>query len=236
VTAPPKISTEVFHFLRTEYPDPHLLRILVHFVYPYDDATRTPAVRVEAVRTLATVAGVAAIPTLFYCLSDEPGEVVREVDMSLAKLCEARSPVGEGIKKLTSKEAQASRNAWREYFQTADGVHWMKEAFLELRKYAEMDAQFNRQLTNKPIANHIANTILLDGDMPWEAWKAAYEFLIGYLNKEFRPVKRRGKPVEEWEREGIVKEIDAFWKDEELRLPDPTPPRDEGEAKKKKDE
>jgi hypothetical protein len=226
-TAPPKISTEVFHFLRTKYPDPHLLRILVHFVYPYSDATRTPKVRVEAVRTMARAAEVAAIPTLIYCLNDESGRVVREVDKALTRLCEVRSPVGEGIKALSAEEAKRARIAWREYFQTEDGVERLKEAFVELRKYAEMNDQLNRQPTNKPIAKHVANTILLDNDMPWEAWKAAYEFLADYLNKEFRPVKRRGKPVEESERAAIAREIDAFWKDEEVRLPEPTPPKDE---------
>ncbi|MHC4223883.1 MAG: HEAT repeat domain-containing protein, partial [Planctomycetota bacterium] len=235
-TSPPKITIEILSFLRTDFPDPHLLRILVHFVYPFDDDMRTPEVRVAGVRTIAAVAGRAALPTLFYCMRDEPGEVAREVDRALTRICEVRSPVGEGIAPLDAKQITHARRHWRAYFQTDDGAERLREAVQMLRRYVDMDAQFNRSQTSKPIADHIAQTILIDSDMPWSVWKPAYGFLVDYLNKEFRPVLRRGTPVTEQEREAIVAEIDRFWRGDRLELPPPIPPAPNGAEKAAEEE
>ena len=57
--------------------------------------------------------------------------------------------------------------------------------------------------TSAPMIDHAAH-VLLDGDIPWTGWSAAYDFLVKYWGKDFRPVERRGKPVEPSEREAIV--------------------------------
>ena len=51
------------------------------------------------------------------------------------------------------------------------------------------------------------------------------------------PVKRRSKPVEEFEREHVVKELEEFWsKDAAAPLPETPKKKDETPKKKKKDE
>ncbi|MHC4932178.1 MAG: HEAT repeat domain-containing protein, partial [Planctomycetota bacterium] len=234
--SPPKVTIEILGFLRTDFPDPHLLRILVHFVYPFDDDMRTPDVRVAGVRTIAKVAGRAALPTLLYCLRDEPGEVVREADRALTRICEVRSPVGEDVEPLDAKQIAHARRSWRAHFHSDDGAERMREAIRLLRGYVDMDAQFNRSQTSKPIADHIAQTVLIDADMPWSVWKPAYEFLVDYLNKEFRPVVRRGTPVTQEERPAIVAEIDKFWRGDRLELPPPMPPAPNGAEKTAEEE
>jgi tetratricopeptide (TPR) repeat protein len=211
IDAPPKVTIPVLRFLREKMGHAALVRILVHFVYPHDDERRTPRVRVEAVRTIAAVADEGALPTLCYCLADPSGLVQREVDSQLARLCEVRSPVGEGLKPLTAEEIVLARRAWRAYFLGPEGAEQLAGAFDALRGFLDMDPQFNRSVQTKPIADHVTNVILLDNDMPFDVWVKAYRFLRDYLGKEFRAVERRGTPIEPSERPAIVKEIDEFF-------------------------
>jgi len=225
VKAPPALVVEMMVFFRNMIQDPKLIRILVHFIYPHG---KTPEVRAETVRTIAACAKVAALPALFFCLRDESGLVVREIDNLLSALCERRSAVWPGIEPLTRDEVLQARRYWRDYTHTDEGGDHLIRAFKELGAIAEAEPEHTRQLKSAPMVDHTVRLVLLDNDMPWPVWRAAYEFLIRYWGKDFRPVKRRGKPVEEFEREHVVAEIEEFWS----KSPSAPPP----ETPKQKDE
>jgi tetratricopeptide (TPR) repeat protein len=211
IGSPPKVTIPVLQFLREKLGHAALMRILVHFVYPHDDERRTPQVRVEALRTIATVAEQGALPTLYYCLDDPSGRVLREIDSQLARLCEMRSPVGEGLQPLTEEQVAVARRAWRKHFLGLEGNERLIGAIDAMRGFLDMNPQFNRSVQIKPIADHVTHTILLDNDMAFAVWVKAYHFLRDYLGKEFRAVGRRGTPIEPAERRAIVKEIDEFF-------------------------
>jgi len=223
-SAPPKLSIAFLQWLQKRFPDPHMMRILVHFIYPNDDENCTPKVRVEAVRAIAQVGEIAALPTLFYCLRDEPGKVLREVDAALARVCEIRSPAGDDTAPLSGAEKKTARIFWRRYFRTREGAEQLAASFVTLRRYVDMDATFNRSQTTKHIADHVAQGILLDDDMPFTVWKPAYEFLRDYLGKEFRPMARREKPVTVDDRAGATREINKFWNGANVELPEQQEP------------
>ncbi|MHC4959052.1 MAG: tetratricopeptide repeat protein [Planctomycetota bacterium] len=221
--APPEMIVEIFGFFQ-ENRDPNILPVLVHFVYPADDGKRTPRVRLEAVRTISAVGGAAMLPTLYYCLRDEPGEVVRAVESDLARLCEERSMVGGGLDPLTPKQRKLARTRWREFFTSEIGGEKMAEAIDALSKIVESNAAFNRSQKSKPMADHMIWTVLLDDDMPWATWTKGYAFIVKYLGREFRPVAKRDTPVVPDDRAGIVKELEAFMGGRNAGLPPPSKP------------
>jgi len=208
VKAPPELVIEMMVFFRNMIRDPKLIRILVHFIYPHG---KTPEVRAETVRTLGACAKVAALPGLLFCLRDDSGVVVREVDNLLSELCERRSAVRPGIEPLDREQRQHARRYWRDYTHTEEGGEHLIRAFAALGKIVRPEPEHTRQLQSAPMVDHTVRLVLLDNDMAWPVWQAAYQFLIGYWGKDFRPVERRGKPTEEYEREHIVAELEAFW-------------------------
>ncbi len=217
--SPPEITILIFRFFQSFQSDPRLLRILVHFIYPADNDKRTPEVRTEAVRTIALLGQQAALPTLHYCLRDEPGMVLREVERQLTALCSIRSRVGEGVEPLTRRQAKLARKEWRKYFRGEAGSEKLIVALKELRRCVDMDPGFHQE--TKPMADHIAWTILMDDHMPYATWLAAYEFLRKYLEKEFRPVAKRGKAVtEKADRAPITESIREFFGGKDKKMPE----------------
>lgn len=207
----PLVSDLLVHF-REKAPDPRLASIVVFFLYPYDDEQRTPAVRVEAVRTLAGIAEMAAIPILLHCTRDDAADVLREVDKALSRLTGVRSPIGEGIAPVTPEERTTLRRAWTAWAHGEEGGRKLAEAFRALRAIVPMEAAETRaNQQSAPIAEH-ARSIVSDGDVPLEAWLEAFGFLRDYLGREFRPVDRRDKPVEPSEREAITKAVEEFFR------------------------
>jgi len=230
IDAPPELVTDFLKFLRKMFPDPKLVRILVHFIYPYANERTTPNVRVEAVRTLAVCAKEASLPALLFSLRDDSGAVLREVDRALSDLCQRRSPVGGGIGPLKEREIKRARKTWMKWARSEDGAAQLADAFEKLGKIAETDPNQTRGLTAAPLVVQTVELVLLDNDMPWAAWKPAYDFLRSYWGKDFRPSERRELPVEEFERAHVVKEIDEFWKKaktENSEKPPPAPAVDE---------
>jgi tetratricopeptide (TPR) repeat protein len=217
VKAPPELVVEMMVFFRNMIGDPKLIRILVHFIYPHG---KTPEVRTETVRTLAACAKIAALPGLLFCLRDESGMVVREVDNLLSTMCERRAAMRGGIEPLDRDQRRQTRQYWRDYTHTEEGGARLIRAFRALGKIVKPEPEHTRQLRSAPMVDHTVRLVLLDNDMAWPVWQAAYGFLIRYWGKDFRPVERRGKPVEEFEREHIVKELEDFWKKD----PDAPPP------------
>ncbi|MHC4136668.1 MAG: tetratricopeptide repeat protein [Planctomycetota bacterium] len=222
VKAPPELVVEMMQFFRNMIRDAKLTRILVHFMYPHG---KTPEVRAETVRTLAACARIAALPGLLFSLRDESGMVVREVDNLLSELCERRSAVRPGIEPLDRDQRRHARQYWRDYTHTDEGGGHLIRAFGELGKIVRPEPEHTRQLRSAPMVDHTVRLVLLDNDMSWPVWQAAYEFLVRYWGKDFRPVERRGKPVEEFEREHIVAELEDFWK-KDPDAPQPETPQE----------
>ena len=102
--------------------DPRLIRIIVHFIYPNVDEKVTDEVRVEAVRSLSEVCGMASLISVYHSLKDDAGRVVRESDRVLSAFCDARSPVGGGIAPLNRKQRLKARRHWRAYFHGEAGT------------------------------------------------------------------------------------------------------------------
>jgi hypothetical protein len=211
VKAPAPILQDMLVLFREFHKNPRILAIIVFFVYPNDDARRTPAVRVEGIRTIVECAPEAALPILLYCLQDDSPEVLRAVDLALVQTTQMRSPVAEGAGPVTPEERQALRKAWHRYATGEEGAPQVAKAIRELRNCVAMDDANTRDLKQAPLATHVAR-ICMDGDYPFETWKEAHAFLRDYMGKEFRPVERRGKPVEPSERAAIAKEIEDFFK------------------------
>ena len=211
-SAPPELTVEMFAYFRQWHGNPRLIRILVHFVYPQDDDERTPAVRVEAVRTLGEVCGVSALPALLYCLLEDEGSVLREVDRALSRVCETRSFVGDGIEPLDVEQTRMARRMWYDYIHSEEGTALLVKSFAELRKIVTLNPDFNRENKTQPLINQIINVVLLDDDVRWAAWKAGYEFFMDYFGKDFRPIAERNKPLEERHRVDTVREIKEWWR------------------------
>jgi tetratricopeptide (TPR) repeat protein len=215
VDGPPELVIAQLRALRSGRAPPRLMTVLVHFVYPNG---KTEEVREEGVRTIAACAGTAAVPSIYFSLQDASGRVVREADSQLSVLCERRSPLGGGIEPFTPEQRQQALRAWTAYFRSADGAERLAKAFKDLSGSV---LRVEPDRTSAPMIDHAAH-VLLDGDIPWAGWAAAYDFLVQYWGKDFRPVERRGKPVEPSEREAIVKAFESEYAAEE---PQPPPAR-----------
>jgi len=196
--APPELLVTQLRWMRNGRPPPRLMAVLVHFVYPSDNPEE---VRVEGVRAVAACAGIAAIPAIYFSLQDDSGGVIRECDAQLSTLCERRSPLGGGVDAYTPDQIKQTRRTWAAYFHTAEGGDRLAKAFAQL---SESVVRVQADRTSAPMIDHAAN-VILDDDVSWSGWAAAYSFLVSYWGKEFRPVERRGQPVEPFERAQIVK-------------------------------
>jgi tetratricopeptide (TPR) repeat protein len=222
VDGPPELVVMQLRALRNGMPpSPRLMAVLVHFVYPEG---RTPEIRAEGVRTIAALTGALAIPALYYTLQDDSGAVVREADSQLAMLCERRSPLGGGIEPYTPEQRRQALRFWTGYFHSEDGAGRLAKSFGAL---GEAIVKVKPDRTSAPMIDHAAH-VLLDDDVPWAGWAASYDFLVRYWGKEFRPVERRGKPVEPFEREAVAKAFDEEFKGggpaQNPNAPGPVPP------------
>jgi hypothetical protein len=83
-----------------------------------------------------------------------------------------------------------------------------------------------------PLVQHAVELVLLDNDMPWPAWSAAYAFLVDYWGKDVRPPERRAKAVEKFERAHVVAELQKVWDQAALET-DAAPPLPGRETKEK---
>lgn len=228
VDGPPELVVAQLRALRNSRP-PGLMAVLVHFVYP---GGKTEDIREEGVRTVAACAGAAAIPAIYFSLQDASGRVVREADSQLSILCERRSPLGGGIEAFTSDQRKQALQAWTAYFHSGEGAERLAKAFARLTG-SILRVELDR--TSAPMIDHAAH-VILDGDVPWAAWVASYDFLVKYWGKDFRPVERRGKPVEPFEREPIVVAFEKDFNPEtssDGRDEEPAPPGKTGMAKEK---
>jgi tetratricopeptide (TPR) repeat protein len=220
----PELVVTQLRALRALGPPPRMMYVLVHFLYPQGV---TEDVREEACRIVATAGGVAAIPSLYYSLQDDSGKVVREADSQLSVLCERRSQFGGGIDPLTPDQIKQARRMWTDFFHTEEGATLLTKSFESLSACV---IRVNPTLTAAPMIDHAAN-VLLDGDVPWNGWAAAYAFLVSYWGKDFRPVDRRGKQVEPSEREAITDAFEAEFNPPEEEEKAPQPPSNPAPAK-----
>jgi tetratricopeptide (TPR) repeat protein len=211
--APPELTVEMFKYFRQYHGNPRLIRILVHFVWPAQDDERTPEVRAESVRTLGEVCGEAAIPTLLYCLREDDGMVLREVDRALSRVCETRSFVGDGIEPLREEQTKTARMMWQRYFQSDEGTALLVKSFEILRQIVNLNPAFNRENKTQPLVDHIINTVLFDDDVQWPAWRDGYQFFMDYMGKDFRPIAERKKELAENQRADTVRELKEWWRD-----------------------
>lgn len=235
---PPELMLEMLRFFRRSYREPRLLRILVFYIYPEDDRNKTAEVRAEAVRTIAAICGVAGLPTLLHSLQDDAPEVVREVDKALSDHFGVRSRAGgDGFSPLTTEEIVRARQGWRAHAHTQEGAVRLAAAIEGLRTILAVVPERGDQ-KSRPVADHVVSVILLDNDMPFEAWAPAYSFLVDYLGRDsFRPPDRRGQPVTAEERPRVVKELLLFWQgkagtrlEEDEEKPPPASPDAAGAA------
>ncbi len=227
VDGPEELVVAQLRAMRNGRSPARLMTVLVHFVYP---TGKTEAVREEGVRTVAACAGMAAVPAIYFSLQDDSGRVVREADSQLSILCERRSPLGGGIEAFTPEQRKQALRAWTAYFRSAEGADRLATAFAQL---AGSVLRVEPDRTSAPMIDHAAH-VILDGDIPWAAWAAAYDFLVKYWGTDVRPVERRGKPVEASERALIVAAFERDFNPEATKSAgEPEPPRKTGMAKDK---
>jgi HEAT repeat protein len=191
VKAPPELVVPIFGIFSTKLQDARLIRVLVHFVHPHG---KTRQVRAAAVVSLALGAGIASLPTLLHCLGDEDPEVVQVVERSLGKVC------------WPLKGEENPREKWRTFVRTEAGSRLLAAAFVKLKAVAGQDGA-----KSAPLVAHVV-PLLLDAEIPFDAWREGYRFLRHYVHEEFRPEERRGQPVTPAERPRIVVAIRA-WRD-----------------------
>jgi len=208
---PPALIARVFEFLRHHRPDPLLLPILVHFVYPLTTDRRTPAVRIEAVRTIVEAGQIAGFPILLRSLLDDDPSVLREVDKALSSVTEQRSPIEPGTAPLTEEEVTRVRGFWQKYALGEEGARKLAAGFEALRKSTVHLRRKAHAQRTAPLAD-VAAFFALDRGLPFPAWHAAATFLEDYLGQPLRPRELRGKPVGEAEREAVTRAIDEWWR------------------------
>ncbi len=207
----PTITHEILEWIEREIRDPNLIRILVHFVYPSTAPDRAPpSVRVAAVRALEVSAGPIALPTLYYCVKDPSGRVLRAVDKALERHFGIRSVVGGGIQPLSDRQIIKFRKQWRAHVRSDFGAEKLAAAYVEMSEVVAPESSQAAGQRSAPLVDHTVN-LVLDNDLPWKAWKPAYNFLAHYWGKDFRPPEQRGKPVQRSQRAAIAKEIETEW-------------------------
>ena len=199
----------MLRFFKADRRDPRLVSILVYFIYPWGGVERPPEVRVEAIRTLYSVLGVAAFPSIFYSLQDDDGSVVRATDRALSDITSVRSPVGEGIEPLTAAQIKLSRRGWREYLHSEEGGERLIVSLEALRPHVRMRSKSTRNKQTAPLAQHIID-LVADNDIEFAAWKEANRFLTDYMGMPFRAVDMRGKEVTPAERPDIVRRVEEW--------------------------
>lgn len=208
---PPRLVERVFEFLRQHRPDPLLLPILVHFVYPLTTDRRTPDVRRQAVLTIAEAGQVGGLPILLRSLLDDEPSVLRAVDQALSRVTEHRSPIEPGTAPLTAEEVTRARAFWQKYVLGEEGARRLAAGFEALRKSTvHLQRKAHAQRT-APLAD-VAAVFALDRGLPFPAWHAAATFLEDYLGQPLRPMELRGKPIGETEREAVTRAIEEWWR------------------------
>jgi len=203
------LTVDFLRWVRDMPPSPRLLRILVFFLYPRSEDWPTE-VRVEAVRTIVSSAGLGGLIPLLYSLRDDDGAVLRATDQGLVRLCEQRSPVGEEITPLTAEQTKQLRRFWYRWLHGEDGSAALVASLAKLRECVQLDVTFNRENHSQPIVDALAQIVLLDGDLPFEAWKAGYDFFVDYMGKDLRPVDQRSAPVTPEQRADVMRAV-AEW-------------------------
>ncbi len=222
---PAPLTLEILRFFKSDYPDPRLIGILANFVYPYGGENKPPDVRVEAVRTITEIMGIAALPTLLYCLHDDDPRVLRAVDRALSRVTSARSPLrDEGIGPFEPDQIRPLRIGWLRYVHSEEGAQRIIDALKALKPYLRTRRERARTVRVAPLADHIL-ALVLDGDLADPAWKESYLLLAGYVADPFRPVSMRDKEVTPAERKDIVARIEA-WQADSDTPPAPVAPKD----------
>ena len=210
---PPELSIDMLQFFRRNLRDPKILRIVVHFFYPQGiEKGITENVRVEAVRTAAGIAGMAAVPSLLHSLNDDSLAVTRAVDVALNNILDRRSAIQPGAGPVTKDEQRILRRAWVQWTHSASGNVRLTEAIQALHEATAKDQGFNRKQQHNPLADHVIRVVLLDNDVKWEAWEAGYLFLRDFLGRDFLPPDLRGKVVTPALRKTLRDEIEKWWR------------------------
>ncbi|MHC4940898.1 MAG: tetratricopeptide repeat protein [Planctomycetota bacterium] len=210
---PPELAIDMIQFFRRNLRDPKVTRIVVHFLYPQGvESGITENVRVEAIRTVATLGKLAAVPTLLYNLNDDSRAVTRAVDVALCQLLERRSMIDAGAGPVTQEEQRILRREWVRWAHSDVGGVQLTEAIRDLHKALGAEQGFNRKQQRNPIADHVIRVILLDNDVKWEAWEAGYLFLKDFLGRDFLPPELRGKVVTPELRKTLRDSIEKWWR------------------------
>ncbi|MFQ5844407.1 MAG: tetratricopeptide repeat protein [Planctomycetota bacterium] len=203
----PELLIPLFRFIRATR-DRTAFRLLVWYVYPRTGENAPPKLRLEAVRAVAAVGGRGALPVLLHCRLDDDPMVLRAVDTALRDVTGRRSPVEEGIAPLAPKQVGTMRRFWLDYVHGANGARSLSRAFD--RQDDESLYALSQQGSGRsslPLALYVIH-LVLDDDVPFEAWREAYLFLEHYLGRSYRAVERRGQPLERAEREAVRREVE----------------------------
>ena len=151
------------------------------------------------------------MPTLLYTLSDDSRGVTRAIDVALCDLLDLRSKITAGAGQVTLAEQKFLREEWVRWARGPVGSAQLVTSIAALRKAVGMDSEKNRKQQRNPIADHILQVIVLDDAMPFNAWKAGYQFLSDFLSRDFLPPELRNKPLTPELRGPAVKGVKKFW-------------------------
>ncbi len=209
----PELLVPVLGFIR-DTQDERALGLVVHCIYPSVNERNNQLVRLEAVRTIAAVRKIGVLPILLHCRNDDDLMVLRAVDSSLSNITGRRSSMDEGIGALSEEQRRVMRRFWLDYSHTPSGGRQLAEAFGtahpgSLRTLIKVKK--GRGARNLPLTEHVL-AIVLDNDIPFDAWKQAYLFLEDYMGTSFRAVARRDEDLEAGERAAVVVEVDEAFR------------------------
>ena len=202
VNGPAVLQLDMLKFFKHEMPDPRLIGVLVHFIYPWQ---RTVKVRTEAVRTIRSVMGIAGIPTLLFALEDDDGTVLRAIDRALSELTSRRSRVGEENTPLNEAQIKLVRQDWYRWRNSDAGAQSIQQSLKELRNFVRLDGEAK----GAPLAQHVMR-IAVSRDIPFPAWLEAYKFLRDYLGETFLDTKERDQEVDDNMRGKVIDRIEEF--------------------------
>ncbi|MCZ6571748.1 MAG: tetratricopeptide repeat protein [Planctomycetota bacterium] len=209
----PELLVPVLGFIR-DTQDERALGLVVHCIYPRVNERNDQRVRLEAVRTIAAMRKIGVLPILLHCRNDDDLTVLRAVDSGLSNTTGRRSPMDEGIEALTEEQRRVMRRFWLDYARSPAGGRQLAQAFGtadagSLRTMIKPPK--GRGARNLPLTEHVL-AVVLDNDIPFEAWKQAYLFLEDYFGTSFRAVDRRDRELEANERAAVVVEVDEAFR------------------------
>jgi tetratricopeptide (TPR) repeat protein len=197
---------KILKYYEKEVSAPSLMPVLAYLVHG-NAKEATPSVRVHAIRTLPRTIGIAAIPTLLYCLDDEDESIARSAECALVAICETsyrESSIGGVPRSESSEDSATSR--WRAFFATESGTVLLTKSIQELKEVVPAAVSADWSIARKPLLRDVIHAVLTDPSTAWSAWREAYALVCHYAGEKILGESPVGDSLHPEDRSAIAEE------------------------------